>query len=298
MKAHILFKYYIWLVNTINRAQQISLAEINEKWLQTDISDGMPINRNTFNRHLNNIQDIFGIIIECNRSNYKYSILNSHVLKDNTTQNWMLSTLSINFVLSESLSLKDSILLEQVPSGGEYLQLIMNAIKKRVRIRITYQRYVSAEPKQHVFEPYCLKMFNRRWYVLAHFSKFYAIFSLDRIQDMELTDEKFIKDKDFNANDYFAECFGIVRDEDVPCEKIIVRAFQNQPKYMRDLPWHTSQREIGQGPDHTDFELTLRPTEDFINHLLGRGSLIRVLSPQWLIEKLCEMHRKALAQYN
>ena len=42
MKIPTLFKEYIWLVNTIRRAKRISLAEINEKWINTDMSGGIP----------------------------------------------------------------------------------------------------------------------------------------------------------------------------------------------------------------------------------------------------------------
>ncbi len=31
------FKEYIWLVNTIRKVRRISFAEIQEKWLDTDI---------------------------------------------------------------------------------------------------------------------------------------------------------------------------------------------------------------------------------------------------------------------
>ena len=32
------FKEYIWLVNTIRRARRITFAEINERWLETEMS--------------------------------------------------------------------------------------------------------------------------------------------------------------------------------------------------------------------------------------------------------------------
>lgn len=51
MKSPALFKEYIWLVNTIYRAGRISLAEINEKWVETEMSEGVEFARATFNRH-------------------------------------------------------------------------------------------------------------------------------------------------------------------------------------------------------------------------------------------------------
>lgn len=40
MKIPTLFKEYIWLVNTIHRARRTSLAELNDKWVETDMSGG------------------------------------------------------------------------------------------------------------------------------------------------------------------------------------------------------------------------------------------------------------------
>ena len=62
MTTPVLFKEYIWLVNTIYRARHITLDEINRKWVQTDMSGGVEIARSTFGRHKDAIEDIFGII--------------------------------------------------------------------------------------------------------------------------------------------------------------------------------------------------------------------------------------------
>ena len=114
------FKEYIWLVNTIRTARRISFAEINERWLETEMSEGIELARSTFNRHKDAIEDIFGIYIDCDRQNgYKYFIGNDYVLREDSVQNWMLSTLSVSNIISESLSLQERILLEQIPSEGE-----------------------------------------------------------------------------------------------------------------------------------------------------------------------------------
>ena len=81
MTTPILFKEYIWLVNTIYQARNITLEDINRKWIQTEMSGGVEITRSTFIRHKNAIENIFGIYIECDRKNdYKYYIGNVGVL--------------------------------------------------------------------------------------------------------------------------------------------------------------------------------------------------------------------------
>ena len=48
MKTYNKFKEYIWLVNTIRQARRITFEEINEKWLNTDMSEGVELPRSTF----------------------------------------------------------------------------------------------------------------------------------------------------------------------------------------------------------------------------------------------------------
>ena len=97
MKTSELFKEYIWLIDLLKTYGGITFEEINEKWVQTEMSGGVEMARSTFNRHKDAIEDIFGIYIECDRSNgYVYYIGNAKVLDDDTIQTWMLSTLSIS----------------------------------------------------------------------------------------------------------------------------------------------------------------------------------------------------------
>lgn len=60
---------------------------------------------------------------------------------------------------------------------------------------------------------------------------------------------------------------------------------------------YNSQREISQGDDYADFELRLRPTIDFSNHLLSLGNQIKVLTFQWLADEIHDMHLEAAIMY-
>lgn len=308
MKTPAKFKEYIWLVNTIHRAGKITLAEISKRWVETDMSGGVELARSTFNRHKDAIEDIFGIYIDCDRQNgYQYYIGNDCVLRENSVQNWMLSTLSVSSLVSESLALKDRILLEPLSSGHEHLSSVIEAMKRSVKIKVAYQRYGADSVKELVFEPYCIKLFYKRWYILGHFQRkivagnivdsFFGIFALDRIRSLSVTDSKFEIDPDFDAEAYFKECFGVVVHDDTMIEKVVIRAFGQERYYLRDLPLHHSQREIGQGDDYADFELHLRPTIDFRNSLLSHGCRIKVLSPERLATQIYEMHVDAARLY-
>ena len=302
MKASATFKEYIWLVNTIRKAGKISFADLQKKWLDTDMSKGMELQRSTFNRHKDAIEDMFGIYIECERRNgYTYYIGNEDVLAEESVQNWMLSTLSVSNDVSESLSLQDRILLESIPSEYGRLGEMTEAMKKRVCLRMTYKKYGNAEPKVVTLEPYCIKLFKRRWYVFGRLhdaeGDSYRIYSFDRVKEIELTDLHYDLPADFSAKELFKDYYGILLSHDTEAERIVVRAYGNERFYVRDLPIHHSQQEIGAGEGYADFELRMHATSDFCSHVLSRSNQLQVLEPAWLVKKIKAMLQDALERY-
>lgn len=300
MRSYTLFQEYIWLVNIIHRAHGITFGEINRKWLETEMSEGISLARSTFNRHKDAIQDMFGIYIECDKKNgFKYYIGNEEVLDEDSIQNWMLSTLSVNNILSESKSVHDRILLESIPSDGENLHRFIDAMKRGLRIIVRYRRYTSEYEASMKIEPYCVKLFNRRWYGLVKSLKNgdYFLLAFDRIKSLEVTEEKFTMDENFDAARWFRDCYGIVKDTAIPVQRVVIRAFGNEAFYMRDLPMHPSQKEISHTDEYTDFELTLSPTGDFHTPLIARGGAIKILEPQWLADTIRDYHQMAVERY-
>ena len=299
MTAYTKFKEYIWLVNTIHQVGRITLAEINERWLETEMSEGISLSRTTFHRHRIAIEEMFGLFIECDKKDgNKYYIGNEHVLREDSVQNWMLSTMSVGNILRESQSLNSRILLENIPSGGEKLKQIIKAMKECRKISITYRRYGGHAARTFELEPYCVKLFGQRWYMLGRFDdKGLATFSLDRIMEIKISHEKFKFDEDFDAADYFSECFGVMLDENSKPEKVLIRAYGYEPYYLRDLPLHSSQREIQSTEEYSDFELRLKITSDFKSKLLSRGEWIEILEPKALAEEIVEWHQKAIERY-
>ena len=299
MTTPLLFREYIWLVNTIYKAKAISLSEINEKWIDTDMSGGVELSRTTFHRHKIAIEDMFGIFIECDRKNgFKYYIGNEYVLEEQSVQNWMLSTLSVSSLLAESMSLNERILLENIPSGGEKLKMVIKAMKESKKISITYRRYGGHATRAFDIEPYCIKLFGQRWYLLGRFAdRGLTTFSLDRMLEIKMSNEKFKLDEDFDAASYFSDCFGVMLDEHSKPERVLIRAYGYEPHYLRDLPLHHSQHEIQSTEEYCDFELRLKITSDFKAKLLSRGEWIEILEPKALADEIIEWHQKAIDRY-
>lgn len=305
IRAAVLFRQYVWLVDTIRRARRITLADLCERWARTEFSEGTPLSRTTFNRHRAAVEDIFGITIGCDADN-RYYIVDSDILHSDTVQEWMLSTLTVSNIVGEARSLHDRILLESIPTEGELLRQVVDAMQRSVRIRVRYHRYSRLQDTEWTVEPYCIKLFRRRWYLLCHFpeddpqafnhsnNQSFILLSLDRITGLTLTDETFSFDPGFSAEDFFAEYFGVMTDESIPLTRIVLRAYGNERYALRDLPLHPSQRLLEEGDGYVDFELKLRPTSDFLAHLLSRGRWVEVISPEDIAQKIKELHQEAI----
>lgn len=292
---------YIWVVKTIHRAGRITLKELNEKWrANVDLSRGDDLPRQTFDRWKSGILDLFGILIDCEqRGGYHYYIANPKELSEGKLRTWLLNTYGTAETLSSNLSIHDRILTENIPSSQDHLSTVLEAMKSNNMLHITFKAFTMKEPKRFLVEPYCVKMSAQRWYMLARNTehKNLRLYSLDRIEAVEISNTRFVLPDDFNAKDYFAEFFGIVLDESVPLQTIILRADKYHQNYMRTLPLHPTQREIFACDDYADFELKLRPTYDFYMKLMSFGNMIKVLKPKTLQEEICKWLENTIEMY-
>lgn len=294
-----ILREYIWLVSTIYQAKRITLAELSQRWQNSDISYGSELSRSSFKRYKNAIADAFGIDIECDvNDGYKYYIADMNSLKNDTVQNWIISTLSINSLISYDMTIRERIVLEEIPFGGHNLEMIIGAMKTLNMISISYRRYGSSEARQHDIAPYALKLFGRRWYVVAHSKEHdIAIYSLDRIESIEIKKEHYKMPANFDAHKLFEDCFGVIIGDGTPSQKIVLKIYGKERLYVQSLPLHQSQSLVSEGDDFTVYSYHIRPTYDFKQAILSNVTDIEVLEPQSLREEIKEMLTNALQRY-
>ena len=279
---------YVWLVETLYKAKKITLKEINRRWTQTELSEGEEIPRRTFNNWKNAAEEMFGLVIMCDKHDDCYYIENRDDLEEGGFQRWLLNTMSVNNTLLENKALSGRILLENIPSGQDFLATVMEAMKKSKLLEITYKGYWSEHEHTFPVAPYCVKLFRQRWYLVGNSinEDIIRIYALDRVFEAHLSDEAFKYPKPFNPETYFNHCFGIIHDEDCPLETVKLKVSSDQANYMRSLPMHHSQEEIECNDDYSIFSLNLRPTFDFQQEILWNGDSVEVLEPLWLRKEI------------
>ena len=202
-----LINKYVWLVEIIYKYKSISFEEINRKWLDEDISEGLEIPKRTFNTWRNEVEEFFGINIQCERrGGYHYYIENEDDIKNGGLRSWLLNTLSVSNLIMENKQLKDRILLENVPSAQEHLQPIIEAMKSNNMLNITYHAYWKDEDFNFDVMPLCVKLFHQRWYMVGQ-GIGRKIYALDRMKKIVKKEETFVLPKDWDAEEYFSGCF-------------------------------------------------------------------------------------------
>lgn len=289
MIGHLLSKY-IWLTETIYSADKgITFAEINKKWLDSDLSEGIALSKRTFHKWRIAIEELFGLIIECERKNkYRFVIQNKELLNKNNLTGWLFKTLSISCNLEQYKSIQSRILLEEIFTDEELLFSILNAIRTQKTLYITYQSFFRSNAISFEAMPYCVKMFHQRWYLVAKSFGYNnpKVYALNRIIDLRITDNTFKYPEDFSPEDYFSSFYGVIVDESMDAEFVDIKVNNSQVGYLRSLPLHSSQQEVEQTDEYCIFRLFMAPTFDFEQYILSMGEYVEVISPEWLRKRL------------
>lgn len=285
----------LWMVKTLERHKALTLEEINELWRRdVSISDGNSMDRRTFYNYLRAVESLLKIVIECDRRDRCRYKITDRFDDDNTTK-WLLSSFATSEAIASSADIRERVLLEDIPSGFEYLNSIMEAMRMGRKISFEYQRF--EEGKSHPVieaEPYCVKLYHQRWYVLVRELRTLLvshekieemhIYSLDRIKSLEVTNVGFEIDPMFDAMEYFRYAFGTRVEKDNPPCKVKLKVFAGQVPYLRTLPLHHSQREVETTEDYSIFELNVALTVELYLQILYYGSLVEVLEPEDLLD--------------
>lgn len=288
-RGQTLISKYVWVIETIYREGRITFDELNDKWKNDEISRGEDLSKRTFDNWRSAIQDVFGVIIANeNCGQYCYFIENPEDLSKNGLRSWLFNTLCVSNLLTDSQCVKDRILLEYVPSGQVYLKPIIDAMKENRVLTITYYNYWRDDENTFDVQPYCVKLFRQRWYMVAC-STHPLIYALDRIRSLKCTTEKFEMPKKWSADEYFMGSYGIIANPTKPLQQVKLKVAAGQANYIRDLKLHESQEEIERNDEYSIFTLKIHPEFDFIQEILRNGEDVEVLEPLSLRKEVAEM---------
>lgn len=288
------YRTFIWITALLKQCGPISLADINERWLDEPLSRKIPFDRNTFRRYLNIIEEVFHITITCNH-HQKYFIEDPQVLEEQTHQNLMLSNLQEAEFLLQFRNLGSRLQPMIIPQGQEYLQTIGTALRAHRYLCITYQKFGSSEPYTFMGKPYCLKAVDRRWYLLAQKEgeEQPKVFALDRMKGVQLQNDVFADCEGVDAAQFFQASSGIYVNQG-PVERVVLKANSWLSHYLETLPLHHSQKQTEPGI----FEYHMQVTPELEHQIFSHAYNVIVLEPEHLRKSIHAKLENLFKLYN
>lgn len=205
-------------------------------------------------------------------------------------------------IYSEKTNTQPVIHLEKNESlkGLHFLDLLYQAIIKKMVLKITYKSFTSRDESIFLFHAYILKEFNNRWFLVGRRKKTAPIsnLALDRIIAVDFDFQAEYLDYDFDAEKFYKNVVGVTVNSGLQPRKVELKIDQINAPYVLTKPLHSSQRHIKTNDDGSVIiHLFLVENYEFQRLLLGFGSGLQVISPERLRNEMKNNLKRCLEQY-
>lgn len=250
-----------------------NLQYINDS-IKRDVSE------RTIIRDIKEIRLVMNIDVDNCRTNNGYYIRGEY---DEATIHDMLDSVQMHFLQSNMPDVKRYIYpATRRAKGTERIFPILKGIKDIKKLSFSYNQYEKQEVTERLVSPLGLKEFKGFWYLIAtDDGKGIKTFGLDRIDGLRQTYEKAHPAKNFDLEEYYKHCYGIVRIPNMEAQVIIIKATPIKACYYKANPLHHSQKLIEETEDYSIFSLYMYLSYDLQQELRSHGeSQVQVLKPE------------------
>ncbi|MDR1738244.1 MAG: WYL domain-containing protein, partial [Candidatus Symbiothrix sp.] len=231
---------------------------------------------------------LFGITIKFDRATNCYYIKED---LSNDIEKRFLETFDLVNALKNRDKLSNFISFDSRKQGGtEHFYGLLHAIRNRLQIAFSYQKFYSDHLSERTVNPLALKEFKYRWYLFARdtYDDRIKTYALDRLSDLQILNVNFEGYTDFNIAEYLQYCFGIIRpnDESEQPQEIVLSFTPFQGNYIKTLPLHHSQKTLIDNDKELRISLNLYVTFDLMQEILSYGNSVKVIAPCTFAKKL------------
>lgn len=271
---------------------------LQNKYEENDVEQELKFTERTFQRDKKDISKVSGIKISYSKARKTFYIAEDELTNAEET---VFDNLLLVEAYRQTRKNSEIMIFEPRKSRGlNLLNCLIHAIQNNNVVTFTYEKFWTDEVSQRVVEPYVLKEFQHRWYLLANEFKsdnFYIkTYALDRITNLVIKNSTFQK-QDFDVRKHFENSFGIIAPNHEQPIEIILSFDLEQGNYIKSLPLHHSQSFQKEENNRTFFRYFLVPSYDFIQQILFFGSRVEVISPEFVRNEVNDELKKALRFY-
>lgn len=261
------------------------------------------ISVSTFKRDISHLSIDFGIDISYNSVKRGYFLDKENSINSETFAR-MMHLLQTSEILQETI--KDNrknlnyLSFDNASNfkGINLLPPILESIKNNTVIQFSHQNFSQNTFKLYTLNPYGLKEYANRWYVIGEINNTKEIrtFGLDRINDLEILPQKFKPNPKQNPIQEFDSIVGLIYSTH-PLQKVVLSFTPLQGNYLKTLAIHPSQKIIVDDQEQLKIELMIKPNIEFIQKILSFGNSVTVIEPSWLVEEVKQELKNAIKNY-
>jgi predicted DNA-binding transcriptional regulator YafY len=297
MQSAAKIKRYFRIIDFIENHPKPTPTELCERLK----SEGFELSRRTLERAINDLRDEFFINIQFVRKQGMYVILDD---EDGYTQqligffklSYQAETLTSSLGVQKKMHKHISYDFDQIVKGTKFISPILQAISERKKIEIEHKGFKAEESNKRILEPYLLKEYRGRWYLLGKVENdSFLSFGFDRIINIEKLDKSFNPTLN-DPKTVYQDVIGL-SGWNLDKVKIKLEFTPLQGRYIKSLPIHNSQIILSETSEKMIVELDLKPNFEFFQIIWGYGSSCKIVSPKSVIASLKEELRKTLVQY-
>jgi len=179
---------------------------------------------------------------------------------------------------------------------ADLIDSLMQAIEDSQAVSMTYQALQATEPVTYTVHPYGLAYHRGSLYLVGRTRRHEDIchWKVDRIDTVELKDQRFQRPEDFDLQKHLSKSFGVYQGDGEVCVR--VRFLPTVARYVEESTWHPSQKLTQQRDGGLIAEFTLDGTEEIKRWIMSFGKHAQVVEPEELRDEIVAEWKDAVAE--
>jgi len=176
--------------------------------------------------------------------------------------------------------------------------LLEKAVRNHLQIKMKYHSLHSNEIKSRLVDPYYILNKSGFWYFVGkcYLRSEILIFALNRILQIDLTDDEFDFPEDFDKEKYLADSFQIIREGTK--QHVCLKFSPYQARWIRERQWHRTQKLTDLPDGSLRFEMDVTGLSEIKRWVLQYGAEVEVLAPEILRTEIKQEIEKMGRKYN
>ncbi len=152
-------------------------------------------------------------------------------------------------------------------------------------VRIRYKSASRPVAKDYQLNPYVIVIYSHSLYVIGESDDRVRTFKVDRVSDVELLDENFVRPEDFEAGGFLEHSFGVWQRGERPFT-VRIRFSADASKYASEKRWFQHQELEEQSDGSVILSAEVSDTIAIRSWICSFRGAAQVLEPRSLIDEL------------